>query len=55
MVFDKKVKFITVKIFQPACPVKALSGKPFSEIGSHAHIHIPFGTMKQVKAFSYQE
>ena len=55
MVFDKKVKFITVKIFQPACPVKTVSINQFSEISSHAHIHIPLAAMKQVQTFSYQE
>ncbi len=55
MVFDKKVKFITVKIFLPACPVKTLSINQFSEIGPHAYIHIPSAAMKQVQTFSYQE
>ena len=55
MVFDKKVKFITTNTFQPTNPVKTVCVDQFSEIGSHAHIHIPFGTMKQIQAFSYQE
>lgn len=55
MVLDKKVKFITVKKFQPACPVKTVSINQFSEIGPQAHIHIPSAAMKQVQALSYQE
>ena len=55
MVFDKKVKFITAKTFQPTYPVKTLSINQFSEISSHAHIHIPLAAMKQVQTFSYQE
>ena len=55
MVFDKKVKFITVKTFQPAYPGKTLSINQFSEISSHADIHIPSAAMKQVQTFSYQE
>ena len=55
MVFDKKVKFITAKTFQPAYPGKTLSINQFSEISSHAHIHIPLAAMKQVQTFSYQE
>ena len=55
MVFDKKVKFITLKTFHPAYPVKTVSINQFLEISSHADIYIPPAAMKQVQTFSYQE